>query len=327
MAVDAYRHDHGADAAALISRGNPGMLVALAGLSLAAAALLVALSMVALADAVTPRDVFARGAGVMAAWTAVGAAGVAGVVYAATSELSIGHAGHTASTGAIATPARTASPTAAASGRAPTVTPAPIAGVVTLRGAATVDGKPLQTPFLGARVVRDGLLAACQGAIPGVNTGRYEIPVLPDSEARGCGAPGARIVLWASVDNRILYSRESAPWPEGGSAEFDATFSTTEPSPNDVAVTEFFGHVVLGGQPVPDGPVVQALIGTTLCGVAQVRRENEDAFVMIVAGPQVPGCTQGGRIDFIVDGAAARETAVHDLGRGQQAHEITLTLP
>jgi hypothetical protein len=42
---------------------------------------------------------------------------------------------------------------------------------------------------------------------------------------------------------------------------------------------------------------------------------------------QAPGCAHGGHIGFIVDGAAARETAVNDLGSGQQSHEITLTVP
>jgi hypothetical protein len=143
VAIDAYRHDHGAAAAELISRSNPGFLVALAGFGLAAIALLVALTLLALHGAATPTDVIRRGAGVAVAWTAVAAAAVAGVTYVATSGITIGHAGHTVAGSAPAT-------------------------AVTLRGTLTVDGAPLTGTPLGARVMRAGLAAACQTSIPTV---------------------------------------------------------------------------------------------------------------------------------------------------------------
>src|SRR5262245_788780 len=87
---------------------------------------------------------------------------------------------------------------------APTVAaPTPVPGTderVTLTGELTLDGAPLNTDFLGARVVHDdGLAAACQSAIPNVFGGAYDIPVASDAEVRGCGGPGSEIMLWAYV--------------------------------------------------------------------------------------------------------------------------------
>ena len=77
---------------------------------------------------------------------------------------------------------------------------------VTLRGTATVDGKPFDAQFMGAVVMRHGLVTACQQALPSVNGGRFEIPVLAATEAAGCGSPGTQIVLWTFVGDRTLYS-------------------------------------------------------------------------------------------------------------------------
>src|SRR5689334_20840808 len=86
--------------------------------------------------------------------------------------------------------APTAPAAAAPSATATAATPAADIAPATLEGTLTVDGAPLDAKFLGARVLRDGLSAACQDAIPSVTAGQYQIPVTSDALVRGCGAPG-----------------------------------------------------------------------------------------------------------------------------------------
>jgi hypothetical protein len=43
---------------------------------------------------------------------------------------------------------------------------------VTLHGSLTLDGAPIEARFLGVRVVRDRLAAACQITIPAITQGR-----------------------------------------------------------------------------------------------------------------------------------------------------------
>src|SRR4051812_11300019 len=89
-------------------------------------------------------------------------------------------------------------------------TPATLAvqpgGDLTVRGAATLDGAPLDAQFLGAVVRRDQLVTPCQAEIPPVTGGRYEIRVLAQAEGSGCGVPGARVLLWTFANGTKLYS-------------------------------------------------------------------------------------------------------------------------
>src|SRR5688572_5662187 len=68
-----------------------------------------------------------------------------------------------------------------------------------LTGVLTLDGAALDAEFLGVRVVRDGLVTACQNQIPPVPVGYYDITVAADAEVRGCGAEGAELLLWTFV--------------------------------------------------------------------------------------------------------------------------------
>lgn len=308
VAIDAYRHDNGAAAAELISRSNPGLIVALAGLAMTALGLLVTFTLLAFVDAPSAETVARRGAGVVAAWLVVTCAGVAAVTYATTSGLTVGHAGHP-------------SPAASIAPAAPTImvaaTPTAIPGVgerVTLQGALTLDGRPLDARFLGAEVIRDGLIAACQLDVVSVSGGKYEITVMSDAEARGCGAPGGQVVLWTSVDGPYIYSAETLAWPGGGdTVTFDAHVSAAAPNGARQAATAFKGHVVHGdGTRLRGGTVVEAFVGDTRCGVAAVRRDDEAWFTLLVAGPQVTGCAADGRIRFRVNGTDAG-SATNDL--------------
>jgi hypothetical protein len=201
-----------------------------------------------------------------------------------------------------------------------------------LQGTLTIDGRPLEAEFLGVRVMRDGLVAACQAAIPAVSGGRYEIPVAADAEVRGCGAPGAQLILWAYVDGTYVYSNETAPWPGyAGSAKFHATFSTSAPAGASTRVTEVKGLLYErdGTTALPGGTVVEAYVGDTRCGVTSLRYGDvtEGYYTLIIAGPEtVPACAEDAAVTFRLNGEPAVQTAVNDLGGSAGGHEVNLTL-
>jgi hypothetical protein len=191
---------------------------------------------------------------------------------------------------------------------------------VVVRGRATLDGVSFDAPYLGAVVERDGLVTPCQRTLPKVRTGRYEITVLPRTEATGCGAPGGRIFLWTFVQDQIVYSTESVRWPRNGTnARFLPTFSIAAPNGGVGPVVGFAGEVLdRRGRRQPPGTRVEAYIGATRCAVASIRRAgNFTGFSIDVVGPDsVPECTLGATITFRVDGRPAVETAVNEPGHG-----------
>lgn len=215
---------------------------------------------------------------------------------------------------------------------APTRTPFPgIGDRVTLSGTLTLDGAPLETDFLGARVVRDGLAGACQAEIPAVAGGQYELPVSADAEVRGCGAPGAQIILWAYIGDSFVFSSEAIAWPgDGAEATFDATFSSADPAGASSPTTSLKGLLYDGNQNMlPGGTVVEAYVGDTLCGVTSMRYgfATEGYYTLAVAGPEsIPACAKDATITFRLDGKPADGTAVNDLGGGANGEEVTLTL-
>lgn len=201
---------------------------------------------------------------------------------------------------------------------------------LTISGVATLDGAPLVTDFLGARVVRDGRSAACQAAIPVVRGGRYEISVLGDAEARGCGVPGAEVVLWAYAGETFVFSSETLEWPaDGGQASFDATFSSGDPAGGSRTVTELKGRLYgRDGRQLFGAALIEAFVGEARCGVTSLRTggETEGYYTLFVAGPDdVEGCVRGGRITFRVDGEPAIGIAVNDLA-ANDGSEVDLTL-
>lgn len=191
----------------------------------------------------------------------------------------------------------------------------------TLRGALTLDGAPLDAEFLGVRAVRNGLPAACQYTIPAVIQGRYEVEVVSDAEVSGCGAPGAELLLWVFAGDAIIFSEQTVPWPgSGATAPFDASFSSDAREGASKPATEFKGHLFdRDGSMLPGGTVIEAFVGDVRCGVISLRYGDgfEGYYTLVVAGPEsVPGCTEGARLTFRLDGQPAVETAVNDLGRG-----------
>jgi hypothetical protein len=200
----------------------------------------------------------------------------------------------------------------------PTSTTTATGGRLSVEGNATLDGAPFDARFLGAVVLRDGLATACQAAISSIFTDGYRVDVLPQRESAGCGMPGDRVALWTYARGKKLYSTSTVPWPEPGNrATFDAHFETAKPQGAAPPVTELSGTVTeRNGRAAPVGTRVEAYIGDTRCGVASVRRfdENYSGYVLSVVGPDsVAACARGGRISFRIDGRPARQTYVNAL--------------
>ena len=192
--------------------------------------------------------------------------------------------------------------------------PAPSQGTsIDVSGDARLDGKAFDSQFVGAVVLADGLVTPCQGALPAIEGGHYDIPVLTEEGGTGCGRPGAKVVLWTYAGDRIIYSTNSFAWPSGKKATFDPEYSTTEPQGAAPDVAQFSGEVYGDdGQPVPVGTDVEAFVGDARCGVASVRRSDSFlGYVISVVGPDsIPGCTQDVAITFHVDGKPADSNPV-----------------
>jgi hypothetical protein len=199
---------------------------------------------------------------------------------------------------------------------------------VVVRGRATLDGASFDAPYLGAVVKRRGLVTPCQQALPRVRNARFAITVFARTEARGCGARGGRIFLWTFVQDQIVYSDQSVPWPGNGeTARFNPRFSIGAPNGGVGPIVGFAGEVFeRGNRRLPPGAQVQAYIGETLCAVATTRRiEDFVGFSLDVVGPDsIPECAIGATITFRVDGRDAQETAVNQAGQGTS---LNLSLP
>ena len=185
-----------------------------------------------------------------------------------------------------------------------------------LSGTASLDGVPFDAEFLGAVVLDEGLATSCQRDLAEVAGGSYQIAVLGEHEAAGCGRAGTDVVLWTYVGDQQLYSTASVPWPtDAPVATFAAAFSVSAPNGVMRPATELAGEVYgADGRKLGPGLRVEALVDGTLCGVSTTR-ENGDfvGFALSVVGPDsVAGCTWGAPITFRVDGRDADETLAND---------------
>jgi hypothetical protein len=138
---------------------------------------------------------------------------------------------------------------------------------------------------------------------------------------------GAEIFLWAFTQNEMLYSREALPWPgNGGTTNFDASFSTSTPNGAAPATSTFAGEVFgRNGRQLPPGARVEAYVRDIRCGVGSVRRTgNFSGYVLAVVGPDsVPGCERGATLTFRIDGRLARDTRTN-LATGGSSFDLTL---
>jgi hypothetical protein len=194
---------------------------------------------------------------------------------------------------------------------------------IVVHGNATLDGSPFDSRWVGAVVLDGGLDTPCQQALPPVTKGRFTITVLGDSESSGCGAPGARIVLWTAPRGGILYSTNSLPWPRSGrSASFTARYSTATPAGAAPTTAEFIGGAFRrDGHQLPPGTRVDAYVGSTRCGTASVRSTSSyTGYILAVVGPDsIPGCTRGAALTFRINSLPTVSTSVVNTPHGQRA--------
>ena len=192
---------------------------------------------------------------------------------------------------------------------------------VVVSGEALLDGAPFDSRWVGAVVVRSGLVTPCQDSLPPVQNGHYSVTVLAETEASGCGGRGARVVLWTYAFDMILYSTDTVPWPATGqAATFAPHYSTADPAGARPVVAEFTGRVLgSDGQQLPPGTRVEAFVDNTRCGVASVRtRDTFTGYVVSVVGPDsIPGCTSGAPLTFHINGRVAAPTNAVNTPPGQ----------
>jgi len=152
---------------------------------------------------------------------------------------------------------------------------------------------------------------------------------MADAEASGCGMAGTEVLLWTFARSKTLYAGAWAPWPgDGGSAHFDAAFSTSESDGASVPTAGYVGHAYgRGGEQLAPGTLIEAFAEDVRCGMASLRRGgNFSGFILHTVGPDsVDGCDDGATLTFLIDGEPAAETAKNELGR-DDGPEIVLTL-
>jgi hypothetical protein len=195
---------------------------------------------------------------------------------------------------------------------------------IVIHGNATLDGSPFDAQWVGAVVLVGGLVTPCQDALRSVTKGHFTITVLADSESSGCGAPGARIVLWTAVHSGIVYSTNSLAWPRSsGSATFTASYSTATPAGAAPTTAQFVGGAFRrdGRRPLPPGTRVDAYIGGTRCGTASVRSTSSyTGYILAVVGPDsIAGCTRGAALTFRINNHPTASTSVVNTPPGQRA--------
>jgi hypothetical protein len=194
---------------------------------------------------------------------------------------------------------------------------------------ATLDGAPFGARYVGAVVLRRGLVTPCQAALPPVSNGHFTVAVMADSESYGCGTPGAKIVVWTFARNKFLFATNTLAWPGAGrAATFAARYSTSTPAGAAPVTAQFNGALYAAdGSVLPAGTRVEAYIGTTRCGIASSRRTADFAgYILAVVGPDsIAGCTRSAPLTFRINGRDAVQTSATNTPPGQNA-ELDLTL-
>lgn len=211
--------------------------------------------------------------------------------------------------------------------------PPPVRGAsdrVVVRGDATLDGAPFDARWVGAVLLKDGLVTPCQHTLPPVANGRYTITVLADTESSGCGAPGGKIVLWTYAGDQIVFSTNAMAWPGNGRVKtFAARYSASTPAGAAPVTAQFNGGVFRSdGRPLPAGTRVDAYVQGTRCGTASVRTSTDfSGYVLSVVGPEsIAGCERGAPLTFRIDGRPAADTSVVNTPPGQR-ESLDLMLP
>jgi hypothetical protein len=193
--------------------------------------------------------------------------------------------------------------------------PATEARRVIVAGQATLDGEPVESRWVGAVVLDDGLVTSCQTALPPVTDGRYSVSVFTDNASAGCGKAGTEVALWVFANDQIVYSTNTMPWPDDEQRQttFDATYAIDDPEGATTELAQFQGGAFAAdGTALRAGTLVEAYIGETRCGVASVRASTQfTGYILSVVGPDsIEGCTRDAPIDFRLDGERATPTDI-----------------
>jgi hypothetical protein len=204
-------------------------------------------------------------------------------------------------------------------------------GRVIVSGSATLDGQPIDSGVISATVrTPEGLGRRCALNLGFVRSGRFEVPLAAEAEMRGCGGPGASVLLVYDPFGESLFAREMTSWPSSGNAlTVHPTFSTAGAQGPARPATFVTGEALDGDEHLPPGTVIEAFIGGTRCGVTSV------PYIVTVAGDPtgyelsvtneelVPACRHGETVTFRVDGEPIDTAVEHDL----EFHNLDLVLP
>jgi hypothetical protein len=213
--------------------------------------------------------------------------------------------------------------------RSHTAPTAPPTSNVVVHGSARLDGRPFDSRFIGAVVLNDGLVTACQRSLPPVQHGGYAIQVLAASNSSGCGSRGSRVALWTFANDRIMFSTNTFAWPhEPHSVTFSPRYSTSAPRGIVPETADFSGTAFDARRnALPAGTKVDAYIGNTRCGTASVR-SNADftGYILDVVGPDsIAGCTRDANVMLRINDRPAVQPVITNTPPGRRdALDISL---
>lgn len=200
---------------------------------------------------------------------------------------------------------------------------------LTITGAATLDGQPLNSGSVWVEVVdHAGLRQACSFPAEPIVDGRYQVTVAGEAEVNGCGAPGHQIRLVTWQEGQTLVSRLE-DWPSDNSLELAADFSSEREAPSEEAVTIVVGSVLdASGGSLPPGTVVEAYVGDVLCAIGALppvvmTSSSPDQYSLRIVGPDaVTGCGKDAVVTFRIDGQTVAQTVTNLLDNQKQRVDL-----
>jgi pimeloyl-ACP methyl ester carboxylesterase len=200
---------------------------------------------------------------------------------------------------------------------------------LTIHGAITLDGQPVQDGFLWAEVVTNGVARACSYRNAAFDVGTYTLQAASADETRYCGAPGTQLRLMYFKDGN-RYRGQSQPWPEAVQAEIPLAFTSADLQQERPSAFHGFLHTKDGSRPEA-GTTIQQYVGDRLCGVAGIPAvllvfDDDSGYDDVLSSDaDVPACARGADVEFRVNDAATSAHAANDYAPG--SHRVDLTLP
>lgn len=201
---------------------------------------------------------------------------------------------------------------------------------ITLSGSVSVDGAPSNSSSLWVHVLSGGLWRSCTFAGVRPAGGRFERVAAASSELDGCGGPGTTY-SFVTVREGKVYATAPQPWPAGDVAGLQVDLGAAAMGSALADFTRVSGAVLdRNGTRLPPGTIVDAYVGSTLCGSAAIPILKmdygaPDEVSILVGGPALDeGCEAGGTITFRAGGRALDGSAANVLGGARL--DVALTL-